>query len=214
MKLRAVVVAALIVGAAAGSALACTGELLFADDFSDPAQSKEKWKKVWADYPESLSFTKGYMEMRGLWGGTAFIPNVEKDFDLCVDITIPKVKRLVSGEAEIRVQRQDHIEYSVSLGADGQILALRTLPSNDSEYLTPDHKTYPGVKVGAGQKNSWRLVVKDDRARLYANDRQLLEFPLVSQEVPPAVMLHGGSDNENDGPWRFSNVKVTRPAPN
>jgi hypothetical protein len=215
MKLRAVVVAAFVVSAAVGPAIACTGEVLFVDDFSDPALSKAKWKEVWADYPESLSFTKGYMEMRGIWGGTAMIPNIEKDFDLCVDITIPKVKRpKIGAVAEITVVRQDKIEYIVSLGADGVILTARTSPSGDSEYLTPDNRTYPGVKVGAGQKNSWRLVVKDNRGTFYGNDRQLFEFPLVGQEVSPTVRLHGSSNDQSDGPWRFSDVKVTKPAQN
>ena len=66
-----------------------------------------------------------------------------------------------------------------------------------------------------GKKRDPLLIQMNNRFLLIRiHDRQLFEFPLVSQEVPPAVTLHGGSDNKTDGPWRFSNVKVTRPAPN
>jgi hypothetical protein len=212
--LRTIIVAAFAVCVAARAAVACTGELLFADDFSDPAKSKQQWK-VEADYPESLSFVKGYLLMQGISGGYATIPNVEKDFDLCVDVTIPKVKRpKIGAVADILVKyKQSRNDYLVEFGADGVIVVGRTTPSGTGEELTPQ-KTYPGVKAGAGQTNSWRLLVKDNVGTLFGNSHRLFDFKLVGQELPPKVLLHGQSNDQSDGPWRFSHVRLARPPRN
>jgi hypothetical protein len=205
MKLRRIAVAALLVSATAGSAAACTGELLFADDFSDPVQSKAKW------HDDKVVFTKGYMVMKMdyLSGPTVAIPNAEKDFDLCVDVTTPKVKRPKMGAvADIGIDRQDKITYDVELGADSAIVVSRTT----EPYELIKERTYPSIKGGAGRKNTLRLLVKGNQAVLFGNGQRLLDFELVDQQLPPRVTLLGQSDDEGDEPWRFSNVKMTRPS--
>jgi hypothetical protein len=215
VRWRGIIVVAIATWLSASPCFACTGELLFADDFSDPAQSKTKWK--WsAQYPESLSFTKGYLEMGGIWGGNATIPGIEKDFDLCVDITTPKVKRpKIGAVADIDINyRQHRDQYTVTFGADAVVLVARSAPDNHGYELTPQ-RSYPGVKAGVGQKNSLRFLLKDGVGTVYVNGRQLFEFKqLVRYDDVPEVQLHGQSNDKGDGVWRFSNVKLAKPPRN
>jgi hypothetical protein len=99
----------------------------------------------------------------------------------------------IGAVAEISIDyRQNRNSYSVSLGADGVIMAAHTTPSGNGEELTPQ-QTYPGVKVGAGQKNSWRFMLKDNLGTVYGNGCLTAEVRWrITTAICSALLKFGG----------------------
>src|SRR5262245_14028612 len=95
MLARTIACAAVALMIAKGSVLACEGDELFADDFSDPSVSADLWptKGDW------FTIAKGYAQIKVERGRTGFapIPSSQNEFDVCADIVFPEAKNTDGG---------------------------------------------------------------------------------------------------------------------
>src|SRR5262245_24182891 len=202
MDLRSIVGAVLALAIAASPALACEGEEIFSDDFSEDSGMwpSGDWAKVEGGYLE-LKLPAGYQGVVPFQGGAP------KDFDLCVDVTYPEAKQPDGGTiAGVGFWFKDlQSWYAVATSPIGAVGAFRV--NNGKFALQSPFRKYQQIKGGVGAKNTFRVTVKGNTVTFYGNDQRLGGFRGVP--VEGALGLFAASENDNSNAWKFSNFKLT-----
>jgi hypothetical protein len=206
---RAITGATFALALAAGPALAdCTGDELFADDFSDPVASKDIWGQ--GDF---FNINKGYLEIKvkPRYTGWVAVPSGQRDFNVCFDVTYPEAKNPDGGTyGGIVFWFKDWQNFygvvTTPIGAAGAFRITKDRWLN----LVPFYKR-DVIKAGPGQKNSFQVTVKGSVGTVYANNEKLFAFRAVASEALDNVGLLAHSEEDQENPWQFGNVKLTDP---
>lgn len=211
MRLRTIagVIAGLTVAAA--PAVACNGNTLFTDDFSDIQISKDAW-----DPPsEIVTISRGYMELKPAAGKavTMTIPVRirSNEFEVCADILSPEGPQRGRAWAGFIFWFKSWQGFSyVNMSPSGMLISHRSLDGRDLP-LGAD-KIYDVINKGPGARNSLRLAVKGNVGVAYANERRVTSFRGYPTDATGWIMLMGQSELEQENIWRFTNVKLTEPS--
>jgi hypothetical protein len=201
---------------ATGSARACTGEEIFADDFSDPALSEDFWGVAGA---KGRSVGKGYLEIKPQMGYVSFatIPSGRdvKEFDVCADVTYPEAKNPDGGTIGgfIFLFKDWDNYYEVGTTPVGGLAVFRNAKGKGTAVSAP-FKVYDQLKKGAGSTNTIRVLLKGNTGTVFGNGQRLTAFRTVAADAAAAtvgVALYASSEKEQENGWKFGNVKLTEP---
>lgn len=210
MLARLILTGALLVAVGASPVLACQGDEIFSDDFSDQALSKD----VWGD-SEWFSVEKGYLQIKNKpnYRSIARIPLNQAEFDVCADIIYPASANPENTIGGFGVWFKDWDNYyEVITTSVGGVGAFRT--SKGRFMALGTFKVYPALKSGAGSTNTLRLTVKGNTGTVYGNGQRLFAFRMVAADAQASgigVSLLASSEKERENDWRFTNVKLTEP---
>jgi len=210
MLSQLIVGAVLATAVSIGPVLACEGEEIFSDDFSDVTLSRDMWGG--GDF---ISIEKGFLQIKNKPGyaGLTPIPLHQPEFDACVDVIYPAANKPDGTHGGFAFWFKDWDNYyevittpAGGLGAfrstKGRLLALGAF------------KIYPALKKGTGEKNTIRLSVKGNTGTVYGNGQRLMAFRAVAADAQAAtigVALKASSEADQENAWRFTNVKLTEP---
>jgi len=204
MFLRTITGAILALTIAASPALACKGDEIYSDDFTDPngPWPNPPWFTIGGGNAE-IKMDPGYRGVVNYLGGDF------TDLDVCVDITYPEAKNPDGGTYGGIVfwfkGMEDHYEvFTTPIGAVG---AFRYTMGR-ALLATPVRKQN-AVKAGAGSTNTFRVTVKGGNVTIYGNDQRLANFRGVMPEGGGYVGLTATSEQDQQNAWKFNNFKLT-----
>jgi len=204
VTLRTVVGALLALTIAASPALACKGEEIYSDDFTQPdgPWPNAAWFSINGGKAE-LKMEPGYRGVASYLGGNF------TDFDVCVDITYPEAKNPDGGTYAGLVfwfkGMDDH--YEVFTTPVGVVGAFRFTKSR--ALLASPVRKQGSLKAGAGATNTIRVTVKDKSVTVYANDEKVAAFKGIMPEGGGYIGLMATSEKDQANVWQFSNFKLT-----
>jgi hypothetical protein len=202
---RALMGALIALSIAASPALACKGEEIFSDDFSDDLGpwDQTQFSKIGGGKAE-LQLRPGY------WGVVRFVGDTPKEFDVCVDITYPEAKNPDGGTAGgLAIWFKDYENTFVVATTPVGVAGVFRINKNKYTLLSPFRKYNP-LKAGAGQTNTLRITAKGNQVTLYANDQKLASFRGAPEEA--YIGLYAQSwEGETENVWQFQNFKLTQP---
>jgi hypothetical protein len=202
MILRSVVGAILAFAVAASPALACKGEEVFSDDFTDEGGpwGSAPWFKI-AGGSAEIKMDPGFAGVAPFLGGTF------KEFDVCVDITNPAVKTPESPPiAGIAFWFKDFQNMTSVLAAPiGAMIAIRN--TKGRQLIATPARQVAALKTDAGAKNTLRVTAKGNNVTFYANDQRVANFRGVPDDA--FIGLYGESERDQSTSWKFSNFKLT-----
>src|SRR5262249_2735988 len=204
MFLRTIIGAILALTIAASPALACKGDEIYSDDFTDPN----------APWPNTPWFTIGggnaeFKMDPGYRGVVNYLGGDFTDFDVCVDITYPEAKdpngATYGGIVFWFKGMEDH--YAVLTTPAGAVVALRhtMVRSVVASPLRRDN----AVSAVTGSTNTFRVTVKGGNVTIYGNDQRLANFRGVMPEGGGYVGLTARSEEDQQNTWKFNNFKLT-----
>jgi hypothetical protein len=202
--------AALVTAVLAGPALACKGKkTLFSDDFREVDAS-------WATDGDSITVEEGRAKIKAnpdagyrvLYGGALF-----DDADICVTVRMPSdVREAGSASAGLIFWAQDNSNYYVfEVAANGMVTLQRLVKGRWLSII--DWRRVDGLNVGVGAKNILRVTTSGNSIALYVNDVKLGSVKGQQPEGGGQVGLRSESEKTKRDAWKFSDLKVTDPAP-
>jgi hypothetical protein len=200
---------------ATSSVLACDGNEIFSDDFSDPILSADLWGV--SDSNAAISLGAGYLEIKSAPGykNRVAVPSGTRDFDVCVDITFPAAKNPdggTEGGLIFGLSDWDNL-YEAAVTPVGGFGVFRRTKGKAIAVSAP-FKVYPQINKGAGAKNTLRISLKGNTGTVYANGQRLTAFRAVASDLDAAasnLSLYATSEADQVNPWRFGNLKLAEP---
>jgi hypothetical protein len=190
---------------ASSPALACKGEEIFADDFTEPSSS---WSQ-----DKSLSIGGGQARLTvdpKMSRVAFFLDGTFAEFDVCVDITYPQAKNPDGGTwGGVAFWFKDWKSYlAVYTTPAGVWCAERGTPGGARD-MKPCRKA-ESLKTGAGAKNTIRVTAKGTNATVYFNDTRVDTVKVPKTLVTDGViMLFTGNSEDTPHVWQFSNFILT-----
>lgn len=185
----------------------CTGNatVAFQDNFGPPALG-------WDDPSQSRFFADGEMVLKFADPGLItwlHRPTRLKAGSVCSIVKAPMQANKLDGAASAGVVfwAADYNNYYVAqIYLDGTYQVYRRL-SNEwirvVSRIKSDH-----VKAGLGAVNELQVTIKDNVGTFYANGEKLVEFRGQPPKNGGAVGLHGESEADRGGEWRFAGITV------
>ncbi len=208
--LRPLLGAVLVSAVSIGPAFACKGKrTLFSDDFREVDAS-------WATDGDSITVEEGRAKIKAnpdagyrvLYGGALF-----DDADICVTVRMPSdVRDAGSASAGLIFWAQDNSNYYVfEVAANGMITLQRLVKGRWLSIL--DWRRVDALNIGVGAKNVLRVTTSGNSIVLYVNDNRIGSVKGQQPEGGGQVGLRSESEKTKRDAWKFSDLKVTDPAP-
>jgi hypothetical protein len=208
--LRPLLGAVLMSAVFVGPAVACKGKrTLFSDDFREVDAS-------WATDGDSITVEEGRAKIKAnpdagyrvLYGGALF-----DDADICVTVRMPSdVRDAGSSSAGLIFWAQDNSNYYVfEVAANGMITLQRLVKGRWLSIL--DWRRLDALNVGIGAKNVLRVTTTGNSIILYVNDTRIGTIKGQPPDGGGQVGLRSESEKTKRDAWKFSDLKVTDPAP-
>jgi hypothetical protein len=204
MVLRMITGAILALAIGVSPALACKGEEIYSDDFTDP-------NGPWPN-PPWFTISGGSAEIKmdpGYRGVINYLGGDFADFDVCVDITYPQAKNADGGTYGGLVLWFKDMEnmYEIFTTPIGAMGAFRY--TKGRALLAAPVRKQNALKTGAGATNTLRITAKGGNVTIYANDQRAATFRGVVPEGGGYVGLTATSEQDQANAWKFSKFKLT-----
>jgi hypothetical protein len=190
----------------AASAAGCTGNVQFADDFTqvDPG---------WPSF-DQVSIGGGKLQIKsdankGYWA--VYGGNVFGDADICVDVSISPVTDPSAPGAALDFWIADTKNYyNLGITPNGMAALSRFV---NGKLLSPiSWRKAPSLKTGANAVNSIRLTLKGNSISIYFNDQLFYKVNGVQPEGGGQIALEGWAEKANANTATFANLKITDPS--
>jgi hypothetical protein len=202
MKLQTIAAAVLALTIAASPALACKGEEIYSEDFSN---SDGPWATAtW------FSIAGGAAQFKMEPGQSGFIPYLGgnfKEFDVCVDVANPAFKNADAPPvAGLGFWFNDFQNMAAVLVTPaGVMFSIRN--SKGRSLLASPPRKIAALKAGDGASNTLRVTVKGQNVTLYANDQRVAAFRGTPEDGVIGLLAESEKDQVTN--WKFSNFKLT-----
>lgn len=200
---------------AAGPAPKCKTEtnVAFQDNFASPAMG-------WDDTSTSRYFADGQMVFQFKDPGLLtwlYRPLRFKNATVCAQVKAPMQANKLDGVASggVVFWATDYSNYYLAqVYLDGTYQIYRRL---SSEWIPVVRRTKSEhIRSGLGEVNELQVTIKDNAGTLYINGKNMVEFRGQPPDAGGSVGLHGESETDRGGEWRFLDIAVVdhdAPAP-
>lgn len=183
---------------AATPAQACTGKLLFRDDFKtvNPRWQVWEWAKIGGGAATITPETSRIAPI-------LLLGDVYEKADICIDVIAPasdKPDGLLGG---LIFAAKDYGEFHLYWGSPNGKVGVVHL-SRKTWHHTVRARPVPSLRVAAGETNTLRLRLDGPRGTLFVNDTKVIDFRL--NHLPGGG--HVGLMGEGGGKWTFRNLRI------